>query len=167
MRFHRCIFSCHASGTLSANRYSVDSFCLPFWYFSPSPRCRGCIADRAVGVGTSQSITAFDQLWPSVIVSICCKTKLLWWGPRATLTVGLRWVFRLWLENTGLRQDVSRFFSVCDLWTWIVDYVSSTRNEFPLIEWSLSSVRQLLATPNIKWYCTIGISFWSSHCCGS
>lgn len=157
MRFHWCIFSCHASGTLSANRYSVDSFCLPFWYFSPSPRCRDCVADGAVGVGTSQSITAFDQLWPSVMVSICCKTKLLWWGPRATLTCGSK------DEDLDYGwMAVGSLLSLWTLWTWIVDYVSSTRNKFPLIEWSLSSVKTVTSYPQYK----NGI-VPLGYCCGS
>lgn len=77
--------------TLSNSRHPE-----PFLWQSFCPFSHDFCWGREVGLqmrqlGWTPSGHLFSEFWSvTVIVSICCRKKLLWWGRRGTLTYGYR-----------------------------------------------------------------------------
>lgn len=66
---------------LTANFLSLwvlQSFYYPLLWWSLSLRCRNCVVDLSVGAGLHNS-----SFW--LVLTVCCKEKLSWWGQRMTL----------------------------------------------------------------------------------
>lgn len=103
LRFYGCSFLV-IDRKVSFRRHSgplaFTVFLSPLLWCYLNPKCSCCIVDgaRHPMVGCSPH---FDQLWIPVMVPICCRKKLLWWGIR-WLLISQRSEWLGWLGSERL-----------------------------------------------------------------
>lgn len=61
---------------------------------APLPWRRPAPWEEGYGTDVLFRVEHLDQLWVSVLITVCCKQKLLWWGLRDDITGGYNQVFR-------------------------------------------------------------------------